>query len=92
MLAGKAGGERVGMEPSDMAELLMELLLTGVDGYGQFSIFLTDPAWKFISAQEAAKSRSFGCPLTGVRGCPQPWERMRLCSGSLCHPAVPSGQ
>lgn len=48
-----------------MAELPMELLLTGVDGCGRFSIFLTDPAWKFASAQEAAESRSFGCPLTG---------------------------
>lgn len=65
MLAGKARGDSVGMEPSDMVDLPMKLLLTGVESCGKFSIFLTDPAWKFISTQEAAKSRSFECPLTG---------------------------
>lgn len=40
----------MGIEPSDTAELPRELLLTGVDGCGKFSIFLTDPAWKDISA------------------------------------------
>lgn len=62
VLAGKA---RVGMEPSDMAELPVELLLTGLDGWGRSSIFLTDPAWKLISAPEAAESRSLGIFLQG---------------------------
>lgn len=58
-----------------MAELQMR-----VDSCNRFSMFLTHPAWKFIPAQDAAPSRAgaFADWLTGMRGCPRPWGRMRL--------------
>lgn len=47
-----------------------------VDGCDQFSVFVTHPAWKFVSARAATPSRA--AFVNSMRGCPQRWGRMGL--------------